>query len=414
MGVNGWRASVLLVLCSGLALFPADLPAQERETQAPAEAAVQPGEASLSKKELRRRRRAARRAAREAGREWDQAAEAADAAEDAAEEKAEAASEQKRERASQKASGMAENLKGGFGAGLEAAAAMPGGAEAGTLGGTSPAGASGGLASPSGKGDPARPMSPGDFLLSVRSGYAPALERAGLRVGPDGKSLIRISDGRPAEAGDPRLKRAIEAMPAALAPRPDFFSEVSPEHFEAVKAGYHERPELGDTVFRHVAPTEKDRDLIHSQSCSKVSGGCNESVRRESYKKGEFVDPEDLERMWKSLEGEFEESDSEDGPARLNGPRKSGRRTNAAAPPSFLEIGDSSLATEGQTTPGGGGSRGGAAGSESKEGNAILRRLFGPASSVDGNSSPSRKRSWLLAVALIAAAGGLLLRKGRS
>lgn len=381
----------------GLALAAADLSGQ---TPAPEDGptASPSGETALSKKELRRRRRAARRAARAAGREE----EGSDAADDA-EEAAEAAAEQSRERAARKASGLAENLKGGFGAGQEAAAALPGGPEAGTPGGT---------ALPAGKGVASRPESPADYLLAVRSGYAPALDKAGLRPGTDGKSLVRISDGRPAEAADlARLKQAISAMPAALALRPDFFSRVSPEHFEALKTGYHERPELGDSVYRHVAPTEKDRDLIHSQSCSKVSGGCNESVRRPSYKKGEFVAPEDLERMWKALDGELAETGEDDGPARLSGPRMGGRKT--AAPPAFLETGGVSPQARGPSEDGSPAAGREEASPDSGGKPSLLRRIFGPASPAERGGAKPGRRFWPVALLILAAGATLLLRKNR-
>lgn len=435
MGMHGRgpTAAVLLAFFT-LSAFPRDLPGQP---PASGEPQVESGEAGLSKKEIRQRRRAERRARRRADREAGDESEGEDDAEDAAEERKEKAQEAGRARAVSKAAGMAESLKDGFGAGLESAAAMsaggsgvPGGLPGGAPGAVAPREIQGGsgvgardhpvtattaipgaVAVTFPGGDPARPKGMPDYLLAARSGYAPALGKAGLRLSPDGRSLVRVSDGRPAEAEDlSRLKAAIEAMPAALALRPDFFSHISPEHFEAVKAGFHGQPELADSVYRHVAPTEENRDLVHSQSCSKISGGCNENVRRPSYKKGEFVSPEDLERMWGALDKELEEDgEREGGVARLAGPRAVGRRfASGGAPPSTEDEGAIPGKAAGET---GHASHSGAAivSTAGDKGNSLFSLFFDPASPVGGASPGGRRRSWTSLVVGLAFAVGIAL-----
>jgi hypothetical protein len=158
---------------------------------------------------------------------------------------------------------------------------------------------------PSGSsGDPANPKSAADLLLAARGPYAPALEKAGLKLAPDGRSFLRVSDGKPATAEDlERFRSGVLSMPAALARRPDFHQKVSPEHFAALQAGYREG--RSPSVYKDVAATEKERDFVHSRSCEKMSGECNEHAAKSSYKKGEYVTPEDLERMYKGLEAEL-------------------------------------------------------------------------------------------------------------
>jgi hypothetical protein len=156
-------------------------------------------------------------------------------------------------------------------------------------------------------GDPGRPRSASDFALAARSGYAPAFAAAGLKVGPDGRSVMRL-DGRPATPEDyARLQREIASMPAALGRRPDFFSIVSPEHYADLKRGYKEKKD-GDPVYKDVGTTAGDRDFVHTASCDKLSGDCNKSVEKASYKKGDFVAPEDLDSMWSALQKELDGS----------------------------------------------------------------------------------------------------------
>ena len=143
--------------------------------------------------------------------------------------------------------------------------------------------------------------------MAARSGYAPAFAAAGLKLGPDGRSVVRL-DGRPATPDDyARLQREIGSMPAALGRRPDFFSIVSPERYADLKQGYKEKKD-GDPVYKDVGTTAGDRDFVHTSSCDKLSGACNKSVEKASYKKGDFVSPEDLDSMWGALQKELDGS----------------------------------------------------------------------------------------------------------
>jgi len=255
----------------------------------------------VSGKERRQKRRADRRARR--GSKADMSDEELDAA-DAAESSARGGA------AASKASSAAAALK----------SSLPSG-DAGDIPGESGSRASGretsvpsahaaGAAKPT--GDPGKPSAPSDFALSARSGYAPAFAAAGLKLGPDGKSVLRL-DGKPATQEDyARLKREIAAMPAALGRRPDFFSVVSPAHYADLKQGFAARRDA-DEVYKHVATTEEDRDFVHSASCDKLSGECNKSSEKASYRKGDYVAPEDLDNMWAALQNELDGSAEADG-----------------------------------------------------------------------------------------------------
>lgn len=272
------------------------------------------GDGVVSGKERRVARRAARRAAnrRSGGKEMtDEEADAADAAESAARSGA----------ASTRAAGAASALKSSL-TPADAGGGLPPGSPGNAAGGTGgPATTSHVSAPSSGKenaftagasGDPGRPKAPSDFALAARSGYAPAFAAAGLKIGPDGRGVVRL-DGKPAGPEDyARLQSQIASMPAALGRRPDFFSIVSPEHYADLKRGYKEKKE-GDAVYKDVGTTEGDRDFVHTASCDKLSGDCNKSVEKASYKKGDFVAPEDLDSMWGALQKELDSSSTDQG-----------------------------------------------------------------------------------------------------
>jgi hypothetical protein len=176
---------------------------------------------------------------------------------------------------------------------------------------TTPASPMTGRAAAASTGDPANPRTPEDLLLAARSGYAPALEKAGLRLSADGKGFVRVSDGKAASSEDlERLRAAVSSMPEAIARRPDFYSKVSPEHFAALQTGYREQ--RSPAVYKDVGATEKERDFVHTRSCARMSGDCNENTTRASYRKGEHVAPEDLERMFQALAEELAAAEAED------------------------------------------------------------------------------------------------------
>lgn len=307
----------MLILLAALLLSGPPAVRAEEPPAAPS-AAFDPADenrdGTISGKERRRKRRADRRARRgEKGADGellsDEELDAAEAAE----------SSQRSAAASGKAASAAAALKSSLPSG-DSGHGLPGAAAEGASGApaqSSPPPSAGPAAAkppeaPGGTGDPGNPRSPSDFALAARSGYAPAFAAAGLKLGPDGKSVVRL-DGKPASAEDyARLRREIAALPAALGRRPDFFSAVSPGHYADLKRGYKEKKD-GDEVFKDVGTTAEDRDFVHTASCSKLEGGCNKSVEKASYKKGDFVAPEDLDNMWDALQKEL--SGSADGGA---------------------------------------------------------------------------------------------------
>jgi hypothetical protein len=284
---------VLTLLAALLLAGPPAARAQDASSsQAPSlDSADADGDGTISGKERRKKRRAERRARRgDKGPNGeilsDEEADAADTEESSARSAA----------ASGKASSAAAALKSSLPS-MDAAGAPAGGSP------SAPAGNAATLPS----GDPGRPQAGSDFALAARSGYAPAFAAAGLKLGPDGKSVVRL-DGRPATAEDhARLKKEISLLPAALSRRPDFFSAVSPAHYADLKKGYKEKKE-GDTVYKDVGTTADDRDFVHTASCNKLSGGCNKNIEKASYKKGDFVAPEDLDSMWDALQKELDGS----------------------------------------------------------------------------------------------------------
>lgn len=329
----------MLTLIAALLLWgpPPSRAEENPPAQTPAlDPADKDGDGVVSGKERRQRRRAerrARRGERGPGGEIlsDEEADAADAEESSARSAA----------ASGKASAAAAALKSSLPS-MDAAGGLPGGGArpADSPGGASPAGQAPSGGTPGGaktysgdfsrgaSGDPGRPKAPSDFALAARSGYAPAFTAAGLKLGPDGKSVVRL-DGRPATAEDyARLQREISSMPAALGRRPDFFSVVSPSHYSDLKRGYKEKKE-GDTVYKDVGTTAEDRDFVHTASCDKLSGDCNKNVEKASYKKGDFVAPEDLDSMWDALQKELDGSAEAGGLPSLSAARSAVARETA-------------------------------------------------------------------------------------
>lgn len=314
-----------LLLAGPSAARAEDAPAAQASTRDPADT---DGDGVVSGKERRQLRRAQRRARRgEKGPNGevlsDEEADAADAAESSARTSA----------ASGKASAAAAALKSSLPS-MDAGGGIPGGGAkpADSPGGASPSGQAPSGGTPGGaktysgdfssnaSGDPGKPRALSDFVLAARSGYAPAFAAAGLKLGPDGKSVVRL-DGRPATTEDyARLQKEIGSMPAALGRRPDFFSAVSPAHYADLKRGYKEKKE-GDTVYKDVGTTAEDRDFVHTASCDKLSGDCNKNVERASYKKGDFVAPEDLDSMWDALQKELDGSAEAGGLPSLAGTR---------------------------------------------------------------------------------------------
>ncbi len=99
----------------------------------------------------------------------------------------------------------------------------------------------------------------------------------------------------------------LASEPQALMRRPDFFQVLPRPSFESLKQDLRERPDFGETDLRHVGLSESSRDIVHTDSCEKLSGRCNPHVGRLSYRKGEEVPPEDLRRMHAAIHGEDED-----------------------------------------------------------------------------------------------------------
>lgn len=301
---------LLLLVLPAAAADPRD-PSHDRD----GDGVVTDQEERLHRRDERRARRSERRAQRgEPGDDGGSTTEEDDARQAAAEGKASRlADAMKALLPSADAGAMPAGLPGGSGA--AARSASPGAPATGAVAPPPPAPGT----TPS-SGDPANPVTAADLLLAARGPYSPALEKAGLKLSADGRGFVRLSDGKPATPEDlERLRAGVMSMPAALARRPDFHSHVSPGHFAALQKGYREgRPA---SVYKDVGATEKERDFVHTRSCEKMSGDCNRHAQKKAaYKKGEYVAPEDLERMYAGLRDELASSEEEEAPGAGSGP----------------------------------------------------------------------------------------------
>lgn len=143
--------------------------------------------------------------------------------------------------------------------------------------------------------DPANPVSAEEFALASMTGYRQTFDALGLKVGrgPGGKALVTHPDGTPASETElGRLAQRIKQEPAALVGRPDFFDILPRERFMDLKEDFHDSEGSGEE-FKHISLSPGERDFKRSASCARASGSCNRFARR-SYKRGEFVPPEDL------------------------------------------------------------------------------------------------------------------------
>jgi hypothetical protein len=148
--------------------------------------------------------------------------------------------------------------------------------------------------------DPANPRGTPDLLLASVSGFAGAFESMGLKAGrsPSGSGAILRADGTPAsEAQVAGLLARVQSEPKALMQRPDFFKVLSRERFNGLKTSYETRPELAETAFKHITMTPGNRDFTRSESCSMLSGACNPYTRQMSYRREEYVSPEELNEI---------------------------------------------------------------------------------------------------------------------
>jgi hypothetical protein len=151
------------------------------------------------------------------------------------------------------------------------------------------------------------PKNKQDLLASVRSGFNESLDASGLKVGADkeGRATIVSGDGSPAGQGQlDALAEHISKEPVMLTKRPDFFKVLPRQKFQDLKRDIKKPDGRGEAVFKDVALTSQDRDFAWSQSCGGVNGGCNTYVSRSSYRGGDYVEPEDLGQLWKSMREE--------------------------------------------------------------------------------------------------------------
>ena len=168
--------------------------------------------------------------------------------------------------------------------------------------------------------DPTRPLTASDIVLASHSGFASSIRGQGFKIGPGpgGAPSVLASDGRlatPAEVS--RLATFLNAEPAALMRRPDFFSVLPRSRFEDLKVEYRRNPAAPGPAYQDIGMTEGYRDFRWSASCSPLSGGCNPVEA--SYLKGQDVAPEALNEVWKKTAGAKEdagaEGDDDDGMA---------------------------------------------------------------------------------------------------
>ena len=196
-----------------------------------------------------------------------------------------------------------------FNSQARAAESMAGGGPAGGRAAGNPAGSGRGGGS-SGKagsalggamsGDPANPKSSGDLFAASAGGFRGSFAALGLKTGrsPSGAPAILRADGALASPSElAGLRARIQSEPAALMQRPDFFNVISRERFNSLKTSYAIRPDLGATAFKHIAMTPEQRDFTRSESCTVLSGKCNPYTRQLSYRKGEYVSPEELDEI---------------------------------------------------------------------------------------------------------------------
>lgn len=190
----------------------------------------------------------------------------------------------------------------------ESAGDIPGGASGGgaATGGSTGGGPGGGAASP---------KNPSDLLLASVSGFKGSFNALGLEMGrgPDGQPRVLGRSGAPASPAEvTALQERISSDPMALMRRPDFFDVFPRENFTQLKGDFKTRPALRESEFKHVALSDSDRDFLHSESCSKLSGDCNRNAVKGSYKKGEYVSPENLRAIHGKIHRGAEDEDSEE------------------------------------------------------------------------------------------------------
>lgn len=216
-----------------------------------------------------------------------------------------------------------QELPGG-GSARDAAASRsrPGGNPAGPAAG----GVAGGAGSSGPPTDPTNPVTAQDLAAASRAGFKGSFDAVGLKMG--WKSDIVRSDGSPATMQDlDNLRNHIKSEPAALMWRPDFFDVIPREGFADLKQQYSNRPELAQEEFKHIEMSESNRDFLRSKSCVRMSGNCNRYGRQASYRRGEYVPPEDLNSIWNKIKAEAGADPSHPPPAEDGAPESGQERS---------------------------------------------------------------------------------------
>jgi hypothetical protein len=107
-------------------------------------------------------------------------------------------------------------------------------------------------------------------------------------------------NGDPASAAEVgKLAARIASEPSALTRRPDFFQVIPREVYNQLKSDFTGHPARQDTLYKHMSLTS--RDFEWSSSCSRVSEDCNLHAQSASYRKGDYVQPEDLAAVSRDL-----------------------------------------------------------------------------------------------------------------
>lgn len=156
----------------------------------------------------------------------------------------------------------------------------------------------------------ANPRTAKELVLAAHSGFGGSFQALGLKAGqgPGGEPAVLRKDGglaTPAEVA--ALRARIDAEPAALLRRPDFFEALPRERYQSLRRDYASRPELRGTSFMDVGATARERDFVWSSSCDRLSGACNPNSAQPSYRRGQDVSPEDLNRIWSDINKEDED-----------------------------------------------------------------------------------------------------------
>jgi hypothetical protein len=150
--------------------------------------------------------------------------------------------------------------------------------------------------------DFANPTTNQDLLLASASGFKEPFDAMGLKVGagPGGSLAVLHADGSLASGAErAELALRISQEPMALMKRPDFFEVLPRDKFAGLKQAYGNQTVVTAEDFLHMGMTDHQRDFLWSASCDKVSGSCNRNAEEMSYRKGNYVPPEDLLRIAK-------------------------------------------------------------------------------------------------------------------